>query len=327
MGFSPAYTEEELELIKENYPKGIDFCCKLLPNRNRQAIIVKAQRLGIKTNLRNKVIYNPKILPPLKNRDNIPRRHYLDKQDSLIIRDFEKLSDLTNPYSLYIMGIIWADGYLKQSKSCVKIRTTERDESSLDNIFKNLFFWNKYIRKRARETWFESVEYSLSNPLYKDFLVTNNYLNKSGGSPEKILSLIPENFRHYWILGYFDGDGCISKKDNTILFASCYEQDWSFMEKICKELSVQFQIKQYIHPLKGHRGSTFGIHLFTSTYKFINYLYQNKIQDIGFERKYERCQVFKEKFLNNPLNNVHKGQREEFLRLLSLAKQNSVLIN
>ena len=46
MGF--AYTNEEIEILKNSYYKGVDHCLKLMPKRSRHGLHEKARQLGLK---------------------------------------------------------------------------------------------------------------------------------------------------------------------------------------------------------------------------------------------------------------------------------------
>ncbi len=187
MGKVINYTPDEINIIKEFYPLGVDSCLKLLPNRSKQAVIVFAQKIGVRC-LHRKPPFRA-VGPGFSFKPRpVQRNRYAGPDNPKTLREFSILSDLKNPYSIYLLGFLWADGYVK-NKNHIKLKIAATDEDCLDQMFNSLFSWNKYIRKSKTNVQ-ESVEYSLHNPLYYNFLLENDYLIKSGASPDKILKEI-----------------------------------------------------------------------------------------------------------------------------------------
>ncbi|MEK7087086.1 MAG: LAGLIDADG family homing endonuclease [Patescibacteria group bacterium] len=131
----------------------------------------------------------------------------------------------------------------------------------------------------------EQTEIRITNKDFANFLKENDYLIKSGASPNKILSLIPNNFHQYWYRGYMDGDGTYSTNGTKFLnlfrigASSTYDQNWNFMELLSNELVI----KNYI--TKGHykngSGSVWRINRQKDILKFINFIYTDRF-DIRF---------------------------------------------
>jgi hypothetical protein len=117
-------------------------------------------------------------------------------------------------------------------------------------------------------------------------------LNKSKVSPKKILNLIPDKFKRFFFLGYFDADGCFyyNKKNycRQLKIGSTYEQDWSCIEKLFKNLKINYQIEKRITKNK-HCYSTIRTWGKQNVKSFGALLYQSFKKDkIGLKRKYEK---------------------------------------
>lgn len=198
-----------------------------------------------------------------------------------------------NKYSAYLLGFIWADGYLSSStlrnnknKICVEI-TTE-DFSQIENIVDNTGHWTKASRLRLNRK--PQSMFMISNSILWKFLMEHNYGPHTHTSADSILNHIPINYRHYWWQGYFDGDGCIYTNTKHYLyhlsFCSSYHQDWSFVIDLFKTLNINnYEIRQRIQGKNQH-----SVIRTTNKYeieKFYKYIYPNGYE-FGLRRKYDK---------------------------------------
>lgn len=208
------YTKYEIEFVKNNYKKfGITYCSKRL-NLSVFHINKIAKSIGIS----------------------------LSYTDICKIRSLSKIKEIIqykvnpsnfikfqSPEHVYILGFLWADGHIEKNRYRINCCIKRVDFKYLKPIFKSTGIWNiKHIMIRDK---FKLTLIQTSNRILWDFLVENDYLIKSGASPDKILSKIPEHLKHYWWRGYFDGDGCVDvrKTANRVTISSVYNQDWRFI--------------------------------------------------------------------------------------------------
>lgn len=186
----------------------------------------------------------------------------------------------------YILGFLWADGYLNPSGYTISTEIISEDAIYLIPIFTKTGKWS--ITYRKRKHWKPQTKIcSFGKDLYS-FLLAMDYGTKT--IPTKILNLIPKNLHHYWWRGYFDGDGCFYYYKPQYLrqlsITSDYNQDWSFVENLSKTLGIKkYQIKQTVSK-KGHKSSQFRITNKSDITKFGTYIYKN-YDELGFKRKYE----------------------------------------
>lgn len=187
----------------------------------------------------------------------------------------------------YILGFLWADGYLNPSGYTIATEIISEDAINLIPIFTQTGKWN--ITYRQRKHWKPQTKIcSFGKSLYS-FLTSMDYYDKT--TPKQILNLIPKDLQHYWWRGYFDGDGCFyyNKKQylRQLAITSDYDQDWTFVVKLSKSLGIKkHQIKQTISP-KSYSSSQFRITNKSDITKFANYIYQD-YDGLGLKRKHDK---------------------------------------
>lgn len=148
--------------------------------------------------------------------------------------------DFFNKNFVYILGLIWSDGYINKNRT-IGIECVKDDMEKFNPILENISSWSFYERKREYKP---TINAYLTDKKFYDILVDNDYLNKSKFSPIKIYSKIPNIMKKYFLLGIIDGDGCFyyNKKQYTrqFIITGSIEQDWSLFEDIFNEINVKF---------------------------------------------------------------------------------------
>lgn len=201
----------------------------------------------------------------------------------------------------HLLGLIWADGFLNPSSNgCnhnLGFTMVKEDVDTLRPILDSIGKWNYYERKQPNSNWKPSVNIITNNKRIFEFLAEHDYADKSSISADKIISVIPEELKHYFFLGLIDGDGCFyyyePKKGSTLRqfsLASTYEQDWTYFEKLCDELDIKYKIKR----IRGSKSSSSYVRITNKDgiHKLGDYIYQNHNSDgIGLTRKYEKFKL------------------------------------
>lgn len=191
------------------------------------------------------------------------------------------------PESSYLLGLLWADGFLStlENHYNIAIEIAQDDMQIIEHIFDKTGIWLNYIRKR-NINWKTTHRKHLSDIQLWTFLSNNDYLFKTGSSPNKILSIIPNDLQYYWWRGYFDGDGTVGKytRSRKVGFTACYEQDWSFFYDLCYQFNIKYGFIQ-----GSSKGKHSKVHIQNKDgiSKFFNYIYPNGY-DFGFKRKYDK---------------------------------------
>jgi hypothetical protein len=197
-------------------------------------------------------------------------------------------TDNINECTCYILGLLWADGSMYGNM--ISLESVKEDVESLKKVFLDTGEWN--IRYRNREHWKPQMVYHISNKEFSTFLKSNDYDKKSYISADKILQKIPDNLKNYWLRGYWDGDGCFyfnsTSKVVQCTATSTYEQDWTFLENIYKNLNIKYSIRR----VKKQKSSYSQIRITNQkdSLKLINYLYAFE-DKLGFKRKKEKASL------------------------------------
>lgn len=145
-----------------------------------------------------------------------------------------------NPYSSYLLGFLWADGYLRKDGFVIQTEIIKKDADNIFNIFLKTGGWNNDTRNRKNKQ-IQSRIWTSNSILHKDMLNFYEFKNKNNNF--NLINKIPKNLQCYCLRGYFDGDGNIyqNKKQylNQLSFTAPCDFDWSALTKILDSISVE----------------------------------------------------------------------------------------
>jgi hypothetical protein len=271
------WSPKEILFLKENYPsKGKLYCSEHL-NREGSSIFKKANRLNLKINPDVKLINN-----------TTAQNKY---QSNRISDDFnvsiEQFLDIQKPEVAYLLGFLWADGYIVRNE--IRLEIVKDDLDHIKPILESIGTWTYSYRNRSRNgvKTKTSGRAVTSNRKLKEFLACHDYDKKSYVSADKILSKIPNELKHYFFRGFVDGDGNIYPPKKRITLAGSLKQDWGFISKICDELKIKHNIYRHsnkstnsVVEINGINGLIFG-----------NYIFKGN--EFGLERKSDKFNKFK----------------------------------
>lgn len=206
--------------------------------------------------------------------------------------------DLENKYFCYLIGLLWADGYIysnNRTKNRIDITMLYDDISQLEYIFDKTGEWRKYERRRKNKSYKKQLNFRITNSELYMFLEDMGYNIKSKSSPVKILSSISYEMKRYFIKGLFDGDGCFYHNNHTrqCSITSNYSQDWTFMQDILSDIGCSSSICRQ----KSKFGNKSSIRITNKDIlKFGHYLYED-IDIIGIHRKYDKFKEIEASYL------------------------------
>ena len=292
------WTSEEINFLKENYPLyGKEYCATKL-NREGSSVFKKASRLNLKVKQEVK----------LANNQTAQIKHQLNRGNDDFNVNIEQFINITKPEVAYILGFLWADGYIVRNE--IRLEIVKDDLEVVQPILESIGSWTYSYKDRARNGFKNRTigRAVTSNKKLKEFLVEHDYDKKSYISADKILSKIPDELKHCFFRGLIDGDGCIYVNEELnhkrVSITSSVNQNWSYIETICNELKVNFNIYKKIGLNSSSMVEINGIH----AKNFCDYIYQDKY--FGLNRKYNKYLILVELFNNSKtiLNNIKKNE-------------------
>lgn len=210
--------------------------------------------------------------------------------------DVSHFLNLQTPEVCYILGMWWGDGHVvkhnaKRRRNVIRLKIDYNDFIDISQLFhKNL---KGNLREEISKTGRRIAIFDLSHKILHDFLVEYDYLKKSILSADKILSIIPNHFKHYWLRGLSDADGTISNKNGYVISGS-YLQDWAFIETILNNLGFLYNIRRMVDDKgdeKSHKRSYIQIRGLKNSLSYYDYIYSGK--QFGLSRKFSIYQQLK----------------------------------
>jgi len=273
------WKEQEIKFLLENYPKyGISFCSDKLGIK-KSTVINKVFRLHLKVSSERKSITQSK---------RSIKYNYPDANVFINIKKREVA---------YIMGFLWADGYLSESNIILEINKIDLDE--IKHVFFSVGEWrydNRFRKNRKKE----SASISCSKKEILNIFKGYNYQQKSLEHPV-VLDKISNDLKKYFFRGLIDGDGnfYVNKKTNQSQFclAGTYNQNWGYFEELLKKLDIKYTIRK-ARSVRNEKINQYSIVRVTKRKDIIKlgeYIYEGfKNDKIGLGRKYSKVLLMKQ---------------------------------
>ena len=206
-GWNNKWSEEELGILKKNYPiGGVQKVIQLLPNRSHKAILSMAAKHKI-----NQWSYN---------------ENYFE--------------EINSPEKAYWLGFIWADGYITKT-NCFGIELAIKDKEHLEKFQQDLES-NTKIKERSKVS-FGKIHKSCILEFRNKKMVQD--LQDKGIKTRKTYNLsipkINQEFYKDFIRGYFDGDGTyVLNGYNKEISCVCYcEEFLKWIQKDFEKNKIQ----------------------------------------------------------------------------------------
>lgn len=306
------YSQEEIDLIFKYYPKELDILEKLLPNRNRKSIILKAFNMGLS---------KPNNKPFTQEEDDIIREKYPSNGAKYVLESlpnrkifeihqrafklgiahltynenyFEKIDSHEKAYWL---GFIYTDGYITEKTNRFGMELNIKDMYHMQN-FLNCLESNVKIRTRIRKNKFESQEQEFIESC--SFLINNKKLHDSlynlGVLPNKSKivqfpkeEILKEEYQLDFIRGLIDGDGSIGLYNTSNGFKKPHVSLISASEKFIN------QIKKTLNKYNIDINITKNRSLFRlmsekqeTVFRLLDLIYKNSNENTRLKRKYQQ---------------------------------------
>lgn len=150
----------------------------------------------------------------------------------------------------YVLGFLWADGWLQNRNnipSRINIEITEEDSLDVEDIFNSIGVF-KFKLSRQRLNRKNQVTFAYSDINFIDFLIDNDYQDRKNKGFSKILSNFTDISIKYFIKGLFDGDGCFyylpRNCSKQISLSSCLEQNYNGVQELLNNLEIKYTIQK-----------------------------------------------------------------------------------
>lgn len=173
----------------------------------------------------------------------------------------------------YRLGFLWADGHLYERACRVEMEILSTDAAALGDVFPAEQGWA--VKHRHRHGRKPQTTFSIVNQPFRCFLQGMGYGVREEGA-NKILEHLPPHLHPYWWRGYLDGDGHIDVRRCHLIFCSCYNQEWGFMETLSPGAEVARRVTKQGFRYSHHR---------TSSIPRVQKALRGVAQNIGLPRK------------------------------------------
>lgn len=202
--------------------------------------------------------YEKKLNIKIKNKTRIPNFNS------------SYFKNVDNEYKAYILGFIFADGYIEANERSLTFNINKKDIDILNKIKKCMSSSGKIKKsstKNCVRLHFCSIE--LVNDLRKYGVVKNK---------TKILKFpnIREDLYRHFLRGYFDGDGHIGKRQCALVIGSEY-----MFRDIISFLNKKFDTELHY----SNKGSYYVINFNRCNCNIVKWMYENS--NIYLDRKYK----------------------------------------
>ena len=276
------YSAEQWDFVKKFYPRlGCKKCALALGFKSERIVESMARRIGVET---EKSVKIANITESLEKEMGEFRVNPLNFQV------------IETPEVAYFLGFLWADGNLNRAKSghIIRISIKSTDADNLREVCKKIGDFGECFAKRKVGN--PRICFWTSNKHIFKILQEFDYCDKSFKNPNKILNAIPENLRHYWWRGYFDGDGSAvltGHRGMYCAFISGETQDWNSAYNLFSNLKIT-KHKHFIVKNDKGKGSQIRLSNTEDIITFFNFIYPNFIYDnIGLIRKFNNLNQMK----------------------------------
>lgn len=218
------------------YPHlGGDETAKILDLTKKQVMSV-ANRLGLKLN------------PDVKTKIMRASAQKRSDQKTDYRFNYDEFTSIDSPVKALVWGLLWADGNIYRNKGHQNIvfSTTFPDSEYFVPLFMSTGYWRSYrYKNKNNPTWRDSVRVITNSKFMTKKMSELGFEERYRGF-DRIFSFIPKEYLRFWCLGMSDGDGCfyVNVKEGAYRFSfcSCYEQDWSTIEKLMQYLNIRYKL-------------------------------------------------------------------------------------
>jgi len=200
----------------------------------------------------------------------------------------------------YVLGFWFADGYITMNHKTNTSKTfgivqSTKDKYILENIKSKIEFTGD-VKEEKTSVYPKSTLKIYSKEIYDDIVSLGGMERKSS---IVLMPKIPQAWFKYFLLGFFDGDGCVSIDKRNVLkltFTGGLEFLSSIKEEIIRNKLLNDDTGYgCIYHLNTKNSKTYNLEFATlASYKILSWLYSGiEEEDLFLKRKYEKFNTFK----------------------------------
>ena len=202
--------------------------------------------------------------------------------------DEHYFDNIDTPNNAYILGMLYADGCNYEKNHGIRLELQEKDKEILEKINKELKNEKPlkfYERSKVQEGTQDTYTIEVFNKHFADTLASK------GVVPRKSLILTFPDWMNaelhpFFILGYIDGDGCISKDPSRALLQITGTKEFcqSVADIFVKELKID-KYNIYNNPIESGK-NVFNLNIwgFSRVKIILDWLYKDS--ELYLQRKY-----------------------------------------
>lgn len=146
------------------------------------------------------------------------------RKKAVIEYNTDFFSKIEKPEKAQILGFIYADGYLQENYRDLVIRLSRIDREYLEKL-KEWFEFTGQIKDMDYSCAASQLRIKLTQKSFEDIQKLGIFQKKSFLITFPTESQVPQKLLKYFLLGYFEGDGCLGKTKKGGTF-------WSFMSTL-----------------------------------------------------------------------------------------------
>ena len=178
----------------------------------------------------------------------------------------------------WILGFLAADGWVEEKRNRINIELSAVDKEILEKIKKEMNIENPIIERETNKG-FSIVKLSWTSGIQKDKLNNFGIVNNKTYKKMKLPLFKNKDLTYAFILGFFDGDGSISIKDDYCRFRLCAHRP-ELLQDIYNFLNVKGSLSQDNRGLwELSISTTYAVPLFKKLYS---------LNSLHLQRKYNK---------------------------------------
>lgn len=205
-------------------------------------------------------------------------------------KDENMFNKIDTPEKAYILGFILADGAIDGRAIELSVSLSDKEVLYyISQIIGGNVYEHNYINRETRR--FPRARYRIGN---KNILID---INKYGGKKhDRHLPIVRKDLKRYLLLGFFDGDGCITwgrRKDRDRVWQKVsFTSQYRMLEGVQNILIDEVGISSKIKPKGKEKCYCLNFSSKKDVLKFLDYIYPND-SFIVLHRKYEKANALR----------------------------------